>query len=185
MSAQPVGELSGGAEPPPESTEPSRYSRTSSGVTAARSAWVICPTLSSSDIRLSRSSTVFRGGWGRASQPADSTTSARTAIQVAKGRWTRMLVSTVCRSNDIIVSWERSHLNVLLRCPRGSARRGPELYRVGLGEGDKLIMWCAVRGRYFVSGATPVVLVNAARVALSGAAGAALFGAADAARRRC
>ena len=39
-----------GQEPPPFSTEPMPYCRTSSGVIAAISGWVICPTFSSSVI---------------------------------------------------------------------------------------------------------------------------------------
>src|SRR4051812_31075656 len=161
MSAQPAGELSGGAEPPPESTEPSRYSRTSSGVTVARSAWVICPILSSIDIRLIRSSTRFRGGSALAapapgSMTPGSTTRPRAAIPTVNGRWTRMLVSTVCRSNDIIVSWERSHLNACYGARVDQRVGGPETYRVGQGEGDSLIMLRPAQGRYFVSGATAV-----------------------------
>ena len=57
---------------------------------------------------------------------------------------------------------------------------GPGPYRVGQGEGDKLIMLCAAQGRYFVSGATAVApaSMDAARVVLSDATGVALVNAA-------
>ncbi len=59
MSAQPVAVLGAGTDPPPDSTDPIRYvARSDTGLSAARSACVICPTLSSSDMRDSRSFTL-------------------------------------------------------------------------------------------------------------------------------
>ena len=58
MSAQPVAVFGVGTEPPPESSEPSRYLVMSlPSPTAARSAWVICPILSAVDMRDIRSAT--------------------------------------------------------------------------------------------------------------------------------
>src|SRR4051812_3295977 len=57
MLAQLVAVFGDGAEPPPDSTEPSRNWVIWAGVTEARSAWVIWPSLSSRLIRPSRSVT--------------------------------------------------------------------------------------------------------------------------------
>src|ERR1041384_211003 len=57
MSAQLVALFGDGAEPPPDSSEPSRNWVICAPETALRSACVICPSFSSSDIRLSRSLT--------------------------------------------------------------------------------------------------------------------------------
>src|SRR5882757_6543420 len=57
MFAQDVALLGEGAEPPPDSSEPSPYAGMSAVVTDARSAWVIWPIFSSRVIRESRSST--------------------------------------------------------------------------------------------------------------------------------
>src|SRR5882757_2342857 len=65
MFAHDVALLGDGAEPPPDSSEPSPYAGMSAVVTAVRSAWVIWPIFSSRVIRESRSSTrVARGGFG-------------------------------------------------------------------------------------------------------------------------
>src|SRR5262249_40767179 len=61
MSAHPAGVFGLGAEPPPESTEPSRNVGMSEVVTGPRPPWVIWPTLSSSVIRGSRSLTRSAG----------------------------------------------------------------------------------------------------------------------------
>jgi len=59
MSAQPVGVLTAGTEPPPESTLPSLsvVIALGSAATSSRSAWVIWPIFSFSLILLSRSRT--------------------------------------------------------------------------------------------------------------------------------
>src|SRR5262245_45918950 len=67
MSAHAAGVLGLGAEPPPESTEPSRNVVMSEVVTVPRSAWVIWPTFSSSVIRdirsVTRSAGLSVGSW--------------------------------------------------------------------------------------------------------------------------
>ena len=59
-----------GSEPPPARMEPSRYLRTSSGVTLPMSAWTICPTFSSTVIvarsALMRCSSAASSGKGQA-----------------------------------------------------------------------------------------------------------------------
>src|SRR3977135_33631 len=63
MFAQPVAVLGDGAEPPPDSTEPIRNCVICALLTDIRSAWVIWPSFSSSDIRLIRSATRVATGW--------------------------------------------------------------------------------------------------------------------------
>src|SRR6266516_552313 len=63
MSAHAVGVLGLGAEPPPESSEPSRLLVMSLPLTASRSAWVIWPSFSSRLIRPNRSATRTETGW--------------------------------------------------------------------------------------------------------------------------
>ena len=67
MSVQASGVFGVGTEPPPDSSDPSRQVATSEGspVTAPRSAWVICPTFSSSVIWASRSSARVAGSSDR------------------------------------------------------------------------------------------------------------------------
>src|SRR4051794_26458838 len=57
MSAQALAVFGEGADPPPLNTDPSRLVATSEVEAARRSACVICPSFSSSDIRDSRSVT--------------------------------------------------------------------------------------------------------------------------------
>jgi hypothetical protein len=65
MSSHAAGSLTGGVEPPPDSTDPTCHSAINDGSskTADRSVWVICPTFSSSVIRRSRSATRRFVGW--------------------------------------------------------------------------------------------------------------------------
>src|SRR5262249_6353678 len=79
MSAQLVALFGDGAEPPPDSTEPSRDWVICAPDTEPRSACVICPSFSSSVIRLSRSLTrvatgrlgsLYGGVWANAAAGA-------------------------------------------------------------------------------------------------------------------
>src|SRR2546430_16670154 len=63
MSAHAVGVFGLGADPPPESSEPSRLAVMSVPDTASRSACVIWPSFSSRLMRESRSATLTGTGW--------------------------------------------------------------------------------------------------------------------------
>src|SRR5688572_19301535 len=83
MLAQDVALLGEGAEPPPESSEPSRNWVICAFETAARSAWVIWPIFSSRLIRESRSLTRVAtgrvGSWyGRTAALAEPTATLTT-----------------------------------------------------------------------------------------------------------
>src|SRR3954464_7635363 len=86
MSAQEAPVLGDGAEPPPLRTDPRPEVARSLGVTTLRSACVICPIFSSSDIRASRSFTraatgcdasLYGGAWPIVAAGADNATNAQ------------------------------------------------------------------------------------------------------------
>src|SRR5258708_16361471 len=90
MSAQPVAVLGDGAEPPPDRIDPTRNCVICAPLIDMRSAWVICPSFSSSDIRLIRSLTrvatgrlgsLYGGVWAEARGAYSET--ARTAAKTA------------------------------------------------------------------------------------------------------
>src|SRR6266498_2864957 len=88
MSAHAVGLFGLGAEPPPDSSEPSRLLVMSAPLTASRSAWVIWPIFSSRLIRPSRSATRTGTGWvgsryGGSAATARAAVSAPMAIMAA------------------------------------------------------------------------------------------------------
>src|SRR6266508_2602708 len=101
ISAQAAAVLGVGAEPPPDSSEPRRYvARSDCGLSALRSAWVIWPTLSSRDIResrsLTRAGTGSDGSWygsgaavavaGAAAWAVTSVVTANAAVPTAAAR---------------------------------------------------------------------------------------------------
>jgi hypothetical protein len=115
MSAHASGVFGVGVDPPPDSTDPSLQVATSVGspLTAPRSAWVICPTFSSSVIAASSSSARSRAFseasiHGRPPPPAVPATEGAATIPTSSSRQVPRTPSRMGRSTRRINGSSRS-----------------------------------------------------------------------------
>ena len=116
MSAHASGVFGVGVDPPPDSTDPSLQVATSVGspLTAPRSAWVICPTFSSSVIAASSSSARSRAVreasiHGRPPPPAVPATEGAATIPTSNSRQVPRTPSRIGRSTRRMTAPLASH----------------------------------------------------------------------------